>query len=173
MKNTPAIINLHTGQPVPPEQLDASRRRAQEPTPTTQDTTRELTLAALAARAAYQERKRQPSQNMHGVHVGDLFYASWGYEQTNVDFWQVVELKGKQTAIIRQICSELVEATGYMTGTVRPVRDAWRNDKLHTVRTQADKYRDGNTATMRAPGLSGHMLHPTTDDRELSYSSYH
>lgn len=134
---------------------------------------RTVNLATLAARLDYQERKRQPSQNVHGVHVGDLFYASWGYEQTNIDFWQVVELKGKETAIIRAICSELVQATGYMTGTVRPVRDAWKDNELHTVRTRADGYRSDNAATMRAPGLSGHMLHPTTDDRELSYSSYH
>ncbi|MGI6234408.1 MAG: hypothetical protein ACOYI6_04035 [Christensenellales bacterium] len=173
MKNKPAIINLHTGQPVTREELDASRRCTPEPARPVQDDARELTLAALAARVDYQERKRQPSQNMHGVHVGDLFYVSWGYEQTNVDFWQVVELKGKQTAIIRQIYSELVEATGYMTGTVRPVRDAWRNERLYTVRTQADKYRDGNTVTMRAPDLHGHTLHPVTDDCELSYSSYH
>ncbi len=26
------------------------------------------------------------------VQVGDIFYASWGYDQTNVDFMQVVEV---------------------------------------------------------------------------------
>ncbi|CAI3457149.1 hypothetical protein CIRMBP1285_02038 [Enterococcus cecorum] len=23
--------------------------------------------------------------------VGDIFYSSWGYEQTNVTFWQIVK----------------------------------------------------------------------------------
>lgn len=27
--------------------------------------------------------------------VGDLFYSSWGYDQTNIDFYQVTAVKGK------------------------------------------------------------------------------
>lgn len=30
-----------------------------------------------------------------GVKVGDYFYASWGYDQTNIDFWKVVGLTPK------------------------------------------------------------------------------
>jgi hypothetical protein len=30
-----------------------------------------------------------------GVKIGDFFYASWGYDQTNVDFWKVVGLTPK------------------------------------------------------------------------------
>ncbi|MFS1350643.1 hypothetical protein ACLZX5_03715 [Enterococcus faecium] len=28
--------------------------------------------------------------------VGDIFYSSWGYEQTNVTFWQIIKLTKKQ-----------------------------------------------------------------------------
>ncbi len=34
--------------------------------------------------------------------VGDILYTSWGYDQTNVDFYQVIEAKGA-TATIRKI----------------------------------------------------------------------
>ena len=42
-------------------------------------------------------------ENELGIKVGDIFYTSWGYEQTNVDFFQVVALKGKTQVIIKQV----------------------------------------------------------------------
>jgi hypothetical protein len=118
MDNRHVIINLHTGKPVTPDELDAARcraqRRQQPPAPEPQT----VTLAELAARLDYQRRKRQPTSNVHGVHVGDIFYSVWGYEQTNVDFWQVVELKGKQTAVIREIRAEIIRYTEYMSGGI-------------------------------------------------------
>jgi len=36
--------------------------------------------------------------------VGDVLEASWGYDQTNVDFFQVVALRGKTQCVIREIC---------------------------------------------------------------------
>jgi hypothetical protein len=39
------------------------------------------------------------------LRVGDLFSNSWGYDQTNVDFYQVTEIKGK-TFTIREIGSK-------------------------------------------------------------------
>ncbi|BFQ96361.1 hypothetical protein DAT1711_15850 [Enterococcus cecorum] len=38
--------------------------------------------------------------------VGDIFYSSWGYEQTNVTFWQIVKLTEK-TAWFRPLKSRL------------------------------------------------------------------
>lgn len=43
------------------------------------------------------------TQNELGIKVGDIFYMSWGYEQTNVDFFQVVALKGKTQVIIKEV----------------------------------------------------------------------
>ena len=47
--------------------------------------------------------------NKYGVKVGDLFYISWGYEQTNVDFFQVIELKGEASVIVRQVNPKMIE----------------------------------------------------------------
>lgn len=38
----------------------------------------------------------------HSVTVGDIYRTSWGYDQTNVEFFEVVEVKGKY-AILREI----------------------------------------------------------------------
>jgi hypothetical protein len=35
----------------------------------------------------------------HRLNVGDIFYSSWGYDQTNVDFYEVKEVSGKRIII--------------------------------------------------------------------------
>ncbi len=43
----------------------------------------------------------------HGLVVGSILYSSWGYDQTNVDFYEVVAVTGKQV-IIREIAAKQV-----------------------------------------------------------------
>jgi hypothetical protein len=52
--------------------------------------------------------------------VGDILVSSWGYDQTNVDFYKVTKLSpsGKSVTIVR-INSE-VTGTGFMCGTSVP-----------------------------------------------------
>ena len=54
------------------------------------------------------EEKEAPAEkkNKYGVKVADLFSMSWGYEQTNVDFFQVVELVGESSVKIREVYPE-------------------------------------------------------------------
>ena len=57
-------------------------------------------------------------KNRFGVSVGDVFICSWGYEQTNVDFYQVVSLVGESSVRVRQVAPEILEEspTGPMSG---------------------------------------------------------
>ena len=55
------------------------------------------------------ESKAVKSTPSHGVKVGDLFSITWGYEQTNNDFFQVIALVGKQSVRIRQVSPEVLE----------------------------------------------------------------
>ena len=48
-------------------------------------------------------------ENKFGVKVGDLFYASWGYEQTNVDFFQVIELVGATSVRVREVYPPMIK----------------------------------------------------------------
>lgn len=63
--------------------------------------------------------------NKYGVQVGDVFYNSWGYEQTNIDFWQVVALRGTTQIVLRAIGSKVVETCGWCSVIVKPVKDNW------------------------------------------------
>lgn len=54
--------------------------------------------------------------------VGQIFYDSWGYDQTNIDFYQVTEV-GKKSVKIRPIAQRMVEAAGFMCEYVAPLAD--------------------------------------------------
>ena len=60
---------------------------------------------------------------IHTYNIGDIFYSSWGYDQTNVDWFQVTAVSAKAVKI-RQIQGKRVGGT---TGTdsVVPVPNAW------------------------------------------------
>jgi len=59
-----------------------------------------------------QERKaKEKAERLkpHSLKVGDVMVCSWGYDQTNVDFYKVVKLIGKSMVELRSIRSARVE----------------------------------------------------------------
>jgi len=52
--------------------------------------------------------------------VGDIFYSSWGYDQTNIDFYQIVAKKGKMSFMLQKIGSKIIEYTDYGVDYVVP-----------------------------------------------------
>jgi len=77
------------------------------------------------------ERKRiedeKKSKIMANVKIGDIFVSSWGYDQTNVSAYQVIEKKLK-AVIITEIGTKIIEGTeGFMSAEVIPVKDNFIN----------------------------------------------
>lgn len=68
-------------------------------------------------KAAREAKKQGALDAMKDIKVGDIFSASWGYDQTNVDFFQVVEIVGKSSVRVRQVHPEIIkdEACGPMS----------------------------------------------------------
>lgn len=64
--------------------------------------------------------KVQTSQN-NTINPGDVFYSSWGYDQTNIDYYKVTSISktGKTCNIVR-IGAKTVKHTGYMSEIVAP-----------------------------------------------------
>jgi len=56
----------------------------------------------------------------HQLLVHDILVASWGYDQTNIDYYQVTKLIGAQTVEIRKIAAQITP-TGFMSGQCLPV----------------------------------------------------
>lgn len=74
-------------------------------------TTEEAARAAIDGKSATVETKVEVEKvNKFGVKVGDIFSASWGYEQTNNDFFQVVELVGSSSVRVREVNLPIVES---------------------------------------------------------------
>ena len=54
------------------------------------------------------ERAREQREYQHNYKIGDILHSSWGYDQTNCDFYQVVEVKGKFVTV-REIGHKIAE----------------------------------------------------------------
>lgn len=65
-------------------------------------------------------------KNKFGVKVGDLFEMSWGYEQTNADFFQVVALAGASSVRVREVRPVMVSNETYSHGMAADRR--YKND---------------------------------------------
>ena len=59
-----------------------------------------------------QEYKASKTVTERSAAIGDIFVRSWGYEQTNVDYYQVVGFKGKKSYIVQKIHSALSAGEG-------------------------------------------------------------
>lgn len=127
--------------------------------------------AETAALAAYEAERARPSQNAEGVHVGDIYSASWGWEQTNVDYFQVVALRGAHTVAIRPVRARFFDDPSSMTGLCRPLRDAFQNDAPPVlVRSTAD---EKGRLIMRVPiGSTRCFLRLTAWGVAERYSTY-
>ena len=66
--------------------------------------------------------KLSENQPVNPVKSGDIFYSSWGYEQTNIDFYEIVKVTNKSVFFK----SLNVEKTydDPMHGTVVPISDS-------------------------------------------------
>lgn len=49
------------------------------------------------------EKQKAEKKNAFGVKIGDIFSASWGYEQTNNNFFQVIALVGEKSVRVREV----------------------------------------------------------------------
>lgn len=60
----------------------------------------------------------------HALAVGDVLKSSWGYDQTNIEFFEVTKLIGAQMVEIREIGQQSQE-TGFMSGECVPAPGAY------------------------------------------------
>jgi hypothetical protein len=104
------------------------------------------------------------------VNVGDIFYTSWGYDQTNIDFYQVVSKTG-QMAVIRELC-QTSERTYQDGGVCSAVKDSFKNDALPLKkRIQGSSY--SNKPTEPYFKIASYAWAHKWDGHPKSYSDGH
>lgn len=75
--------------------------------------TEEAVKAAIEGKEAPKTERKPKAEkaNKYGIKVGDIFHASWGWEQTNNDFFQVVELVGESSVRVREVYLPCIESS--------------------------------------------------------------
>lgn len=69
--------------------------------------------------AAKAEARQERKNFQHDFQVGDVLNTCWGYEQTNREFFEVVEIRGKHV-VLREIAQERTE-DGWCRGKTVPL----------------------------------------------------
>ena len=69
-------------------------------------------------------KEAKPVKRNHNVKVGDVFYTSWGYEQTNCEFYEVVGVRGSHVLIHRLASADAGGEAGAMSGRITPLPPA-------------------------------------------------
>lgn len=86
---------------------------------------------------AQERAKRVEANRQVVVNVGDIFRCSWGYEQTNIDYYQVVAVRGRLIdvrAISQQRKGNGCPDQGYCV----PVPNSFIGDKIASYRAQGN-----------------------------------
>ncbi|KKN11567.1 hypothetical protein LCGC14_1025170 [marine sediment metagenome] len=102
------------------------------------------------ARARKDEAAQRRKDFEHDFIVGDILYTSWGYDQTNVNFFQVTEVVSKKSVRIREIASSVKQA-GFMSGEAIPRPDAFLEHSAvlkNNDGTSLKRVQPGNTLSL-------------------------
>lgn len=127
---------------------------------------------------------KKEKKNKFGVKVGDYFSICWGYEQTNVDFFQVIALVGETSVRIREVNPERIaeDAIGGMAAdrTYKLDRSRLLEPASHSVfikdqekgdlkRVKEGYYRDGRPII----DIDGHLADLETGETTKTYESWY
>jgi hypothetical protein len=70
------------------------------------------------------EKKKAVSDFKHNFYEGQILYSSWGYEQTNLSYYQIIAFKGK-SVILQKIFKKEVSQTSWASAMCEPVKNSF------------------------------------------------
>lgn len=106
-------------------------------------------------------RKAERDTFAHSLKVGDMLKTCWGYDQTNVEFFEVVAVAGKHV-VVREV-EQVVESDGpfSMTGRCAPLPGAYIGEPIrkkvlpgNTIKFESYRYASLCDRIQVAPGVS-------------------
>jgi hypothetical protein len=102
--------------------------------------------------------------------VGDVAYTSWGYDQTNVEFYQVVRLLPK-SVVVRQIAANSSDFGGPSGGRIAPRRYEYTGpEQVCKLSASGSSFLAGPCHGKSKPSFKHHAS--KWDGRSLYCSSY-
>jgi hypothetical protein len=75
------------------------------------------------------------SINTHSIKLGDILYSTWGYDQTNVSFFEVVKVT-RSTVSIRELKASISE-NGFMSGVSVPCKNNYHSNEILVRRVRS------------------------------------
>lgn len=102
------------------------------------------------ARAAQKAEQRAARSKPNKLQVGHMLVCSWGYEQTNIDFYQVTRVISATMVEIRAIASTTVKEDSWASGKCVPSPDAFKGEPMRKRVVHGDSVRinDRHTANL-------------------------
>lgn len=115
------------------------------------------------------ERRASDKAAGRGLEVGDIVRTCWGYEQTNVEFFEITALVGDKMVELREL-AQVREGTGWEQGRCVPQSGSYIGEPIRRVardgRVKIDDVRSGSKwNTARVAGVA---IGPAA-----SWTSYH
>lgn len=112
-------------------------------------------LGAAEKIAEQYKPKKQAKSHPHTLDIGDILSASWGYEQTNVNYYQITE-KTAHTVTVREIASERTHDE-YMSGRCIPLKNNFISDEevKRKVKHGGIKVNSSVWASLKTPNDDG------------------
>ena len=121
-----------------------------------------------AEKVLEKERKKAASKAAADkIQIGDIFSASWGYEQTNVDYYQVVGKRGQMVEVKEIGLRSVGPGYGPDSDMVAPAKDYFISDEVMSKRIQC--YGDGGRPYIRIDSVRDAYL----DDGKPQYRSWY
>lgn len=116
-----------------------------------------------------QERAQKRTAYRHTLKIGDILKASWGYDQTNVDYYEVTAIVSGQTVEVREI-GAISHDTGWLQGDCVPSPGRYLSDPMRKRVTEGNCVKFASFASYKyawpvekqtIPGVEGVAIYPT------------
>jgi hypothetical protein len=114
-------------------------------------------LTASNEMNAFKAERKQ----LHTLKAGDILYTSWGYEQTNVEFYEVMAVRGS-VVDLQELQKDKGESSHGMQGECMPIRGQYRGELIKGKRP------NGRNCVRLDSCSSGYPW----DGRPVAWSSY-
>lgn len=105
------------------------------------------------------------------IKVGDIICNSWGWEQTNIDFYQVTRLVGRTKFEVKEISQSRTE-DGFMSGKCSALKDRFiENGEIHILSGRMKSWNGGAPVFYISNPTSYYYMH-LWDGNSKYWSSY-
>lgn len=106
-------------------------------------------FATVSARQQMAADRRAKRSQPHKLQEGHILVASWGYDQTNIDWYQVTRVIGANTVEVREIEGNVTRSDGWASGQSVPRADAFCGEPMVKRVTDGDTVKVSSCAWAR------------------------